>query len=318
MSMYMKRFIKGVKFLMPLGMIEGARYVRHKIKSTHWYGNKKYPDLFPLLAKNKELKDIHAGKRCFIVGTGVSINQLDVELLKNEHSIFVSQFYFHEKYKELVHPALPKKYHFFSGLSFHPYLGTELGIAYQKQIENSVPEYVPLLMNVQDAHLIASHRIFQNHLINYFFFKKPFGQIFDGIDATKQLYNAANAPLMAAELALYMGFSELYFLGIDYCYCPKHKGTHFYSPTVSLVDNKYDAHKDYMFKSILDEFVGGLHTLESSAVLENECRVFLELWNQWRLFHDFCFKKNVFLANVSNVGLLDIIPRVSINSLFMS
>ena len=176
--------------------------------------------------------------------------------------------------------------------------------------------HVKLLMNVNDAHLISAHHIFQQHDINYFFFKKPFEQLHDGIDATSHLYNATNAPLMAAELALYMGFTELYFLGIDYCYCPKHKGSHFYSPAVSLVDNKHDAHKDYMFKSVLDEFAGGLHTLKSSEILENECRVFLTLWDQWRILNAYCLKNKVLLANASPTSLLDIIPCIIYGSLF--
>ena len=35
-----------------------------------------------LLAKNKELKRIHAGRRCFLVGNGPSLNSQDVLLLR--------------------------------------------------------------------------------------------------------------------------------------------------------------------------------------------------------------------------------------------
>ena len=119
---------------------------------------------------------------------------------------------------------------------------------------------------------------------------------------------------MAAELALYMGFKEIYFLGIDYCYCPKHKGSHFYDVRLSIVDEEDDG--VYKFKTVIDEFAGGLHTIKSSYVLENECKIFLTLWHQWRILNAYCLKNGVAIANASPTSLLDIIPRVTYESLF--
>jgi hypothetical protein len=38
-------------------------------------------------------KDIHRGKRCFIIGNGPSLNQLDLTLLKNEYTFGMNRIY---------------------------------------------------------------------------------------------------------------------------------------------------------------------------------------------------------------------------------
>ena len=46
-----------------------------------------------LLKRNETLKGIHEGKRCFILGSGASLNELDLKKLENEYS-FGSNFIF--------------------------------------------------------------------------------------------------------------------------------------------------------------------------------------------------------------------------------
>ena len=43
--------------------------------------------------KIKEFQNIHQGKRCFIIGTGPSLNQTDFDLIKNEILIGVNTLY---------------------------------------------------------------------------------------------------------------------------------------------------------------------------------------------------------------------------------
>ncbi len=51
-----------------------------------------------LLKKNKELKDIHKGERCFIVLNGPSIKSMDLSKLKNEKTICSNYFYLSDYY----------------------------------------------------------------------------------------------------------------------------------------------------------------------------------------------------------------------------
>ena len=53
-----------------------------------------------LLQKNRMLRDLHAGKRCFIVGNGPSIKAQDLTPLRDEVTIVVSSFFRHSQARE--------------------------------------------------------------------------------------------------------------------------------------------------------------------------------------------------------------------------
>ena len=51
--------------------------------------------------RNSEFKNVHKGKRCFIIATGPSIASQNLLPLKNELCISVSQFYLHPGFSEI-------------------------------------------------------------------------------------------------------------------------------------------------------------------------------------------------------------------------
>ena len=53
-----------------------------------------------LLAKNQELKNLHAGERCFVLGNGPSLRQVDLSLLSNEFIFTVNNFSFVEGFEK--------------------------------------------------------------------------------------------------------------------------------------------------------------------------------------------------------------------------
>ena len=104
-----------LKWATPYGFVEFSRNIRRDYKYSNLYLKYKDPGALTVLGKNKILKDIHKNQRCFILGTGPSINKIDINKLKNEKCIFLSQFYLHKDYQN-INPS----YHLFSGLSPHP------------------------------------------------------------------------------------------------------------------------------------------------------------------------------------------------------
>jgi hypothetical protein len=61
-------------------------------------------NLEEILLKNRPLKNLHAGRRCFIVGNAPSINGQDLSLLENEVTIVVTSFFRHPAAK-IVRPG---------------------------------------------------------------------------------------------------------------------------------------------------------------------------------------------------------------------
>ncbi|MDA9054193.1 hypothetical protein N9H51_01635, partial [Gammaproteobacteria bacterium] len=61
--------------------------VYYHFKSSYYY--LKYKKKF---LKNLYFKNLMNGQRCFIVGTGNSISDIDIDKLKNENIIFLNSF----------------------------------------------------------------------------------------------------------------------------------------------------------------------------------------------------------------------------------
>ena len=53
-----------------------------------------------LIKKNQTIKNIHAGERCFIIGSGPSLKKLDLTHLKDDYFIGVNAVY--------LNPQLPR------------------------------------------------------------------------------------------------------------------------------------------------------------------------------------------------------------------
>ena len=49
----------------------------------------------PIISKNIKYKNIHASKRCFIIGNGSSLKQMDLSILKNEITFGMNAFWKH-------------------------------------------------------------------------------------------------------------------------------------------------------------------------------------------------------------------------------
>ena len=92
---------KLIKSLTPPLLWDKAKYL---INYMHFL---KYKDL---VAKNIELKDIHKGKRCFLLGSGPSIKKEDLRPLKNEIVFALNNFYVHEDFTEIMSGDVPKYY----------------------------------------------------------------------------------------------------------------------------------------------------------------------------------------------------------------
>lgn len=170
----------------------------------------------------RDLKDIHSGKRCFILATGPSINQQDLSLLENEISIAVSFFGYHKDIKRIrplyhiaapMHPPLNENSVLKYLKMFQTYswdcnyiLGTS---SYEYSFDRVIKKYPEL----------APHRYF---FINYEHNSgclseqnKNFPKVWDPFGRPFGILCSA---FMAIFMASYMGFKDIYLLGCDYNY----------------------------------------------------------------------------------------------------
>lgn len=157
--------------------------------------------------KVKDYKDIHKGKRCFIIATGPSLTMEDIESLKNEYTISMNSIC--KLYDE-----------------------TQWRPTYYAIQDNYVFEK---LQNIIRAHkevpVFISDNIFKKYKRENDWIEYPTDTKYHSCDALDQkyyakfsgdayeiVYDGYSIAYSCLELAVYMGFKEIYLLGADCSY----------------------------------------------------------------------------------------------------
>ena len=164
------------------------------------------------LKGNEKFHNIHKGKRCFIIGSGPSVNNVDFSRLSSEYTFTVNHL---TRFKDFE--KLNTNYHLF---------GDER--IFRLSSDNSVDEeslfYLKKLYeSSNDIHFFAvysSKRFFEENTdlkkINYFYNVLEFYDGYrDGFDITKSIPWFPTCIDYCIFLAMYMGFSEIYPFGCE-------------------------------------------------------------------------------------------------------
>ncbi|MCR8559735.1 DUF115 domain-containing protein [Mucilaginibacter sp. BJC16-A38] len=175
-----------------------VRAILRRIGNIWYLGTWYFPFGFSKLNKEKirKFKDIHAGKRCFIVCNGPSLNKMDLSLLKDEYTIGMNRIYLMEEIN-----------------NFRPsYL-----FCYDKAVQ---------LMQFTEEFDAVDMTCFYNWDLNNIFSKKEnqhflkgrFAPTFSKDPLKNMLGNGKTVTYICIQFAFYMGFSEVYIIGKDHSY----------------------------------------------------------------------------------------------------
>ncbi len=172
------------------------------LKRNHIASNEKYQSL-------EKYKDIHKGKRCFIVATGPSLTLEDIELIKNEYTFSMNSiikwfdktswrptYYFIQDipvYKALIHELekIDRDSLFISDFlcdKFHILKGNVYPLDYLNHIKNNTD-------------------------LNIYFSNDVSAIVYDGYTVVYSII----------QFAAYMGFKEIFLLGTDCDYSGEKK-----------------------------------------------------------------------------------------------
>ena len=149
----------------------------------------------------KKFKNIHRGERCFIIGTGPSLTTEDLELLKDE-ICFGSNRIFE------IYPRTTWRPTYYINQDY-PLLKK-----YVNEINELTPRAVFLPVDVKPSYG-------QNPLANFFVLRHK--EFYPGdAEFSENLHHYMGQGFTvtygAIQMARYMGFSEVYLLGIDHNY----------------------------------------------------------------------------------------------------
>ena len=150
----------------------------------------------------KSMKNRYAGKRCFVIGNGPSLTVEDLELLKNEVTF-----------------ACNRIYRMFEKTQWRPtyYAITDESVARPEDIEN-VNAFECEQKFFRSQGWYAYRKIKGGCYIHSWYSRKYLREPAFSEDITKGAYTIATVTYVLLQIARYMGFSEIYLLGMDHKY----------------------------------------------------------------------------------------------------
>ena len=251
----------------------------------------KYKDL---ISKNIELKDKHRGKRCFLLGIGPSIKKENLKPLKDQIVFALNNFYVHDDFAHIMSGDVEKYY---MTAPIHPPQTEDEWKAWFEDMENNIPKDVNMLfgLNKYDGNIkniIDKYDIFKEHKINWYFAGIPTNEYYNfsqnEIDLTNMVLNANTVSIYALLASIYMGFDEIYLLGMDHNYmCKSEVDSRFYKHSIHQKDQTKRISDMYNYKSY------------NKILLEGMVQIF----NHYQILNE---NSNCKIYNTSKDSLLDI------------
>lgn len=251
------------------------------------------PEQRRVLAANRVFQNAHQGERGFILATGTSIKDQDLMPLRHETCIALNKFYLHKDYA-----AIKPRYHLINASPSHPMIGHELGLRWFREMEERLTGDV-LFFNYPARRFIQEHGFFRNRRVHYLRegdsqrgFRKQ------EIDAARPLSPVHGAGPKTIQLALYLGFREIYLLGLDSDHLIRFASqvpTHFYEPTESVLGRSGLSEWDYLFWRNRQ----------------------LVVWKDYELLKQLAEARGVRICNAAPGGHLETFERADYSALFM-
>lgn len=230
------------------------------------------------------LKNRYAGKRCFFVGNGPSLKPEDLTLLHRNNEI---TFGFNRIYN--MFDNTPWRPTFYISQD-EKMLGGCIDSVNSMEIKH---KFIPIQLNWYFGVKIRGASYF--NIVSQSL-ENPDEYLFSD-DASKYLYNSSTGMYTAAQLAAYMGFKEIYFIGVDH-----HFRTSMNNKGEIVVDNTV---KDY-FTEKYNEDKKDLYIPNT----EKSTLTYVAMKNH-------CEHRNISVYNATRGGKLEVFERVDFDKLFI-
>lgn len=264
-------------------LLQVAKLISPKPELTH--------DAQQVLDANKVFRNKHAGKRGFVIGTGPSLHTQDLSPLAGEITLTLSAFWKHPE----VEKWQPTYYCFSDPLLFD-------GSPTMSEFFRSMLERVPrttFFAPLAARETVEREKLLPREQTHYVAFDGDLSEMnVDDIDLQTFVPGVMNVAQMCIMVAICMGLSPIYLLGLDHDWLA-HQGEtkHFYRGHAGL-----DKHPEV--KPVLADW-SYRHLMECQIVG----------WKAYENLLDLARKKNIQILNATNGGFLDVYERVDYNEL---
>ena len=229
----------------------------------------------------RKLKDVHRGQRCFIIGNGPSVTINDLDSLADEITFAangITNLFSKTNWRPTYYLAVDREF-----------IMHEASLFPSLPVDRIMVNWTPFSKKIQGAPKItllnkrpARYSTKKYTTSNIFFSERPDLYVSEGYTVT----------YTALQLAIWMGFSEIYLVGIDHTY------THVADEdgNVFIADGVIDhCYEDAEGTHVNPQFRDGAEFAYRLALSE-------------------AVKRNIKIANATRGGTLEIFDRVNINS----
>ena len=244
----------------------------------------------PLLKQNMDFKGSLKGKRCFVLGNGPSLNKHDLSVLKHEFvitcntAVQLGQF-------EAINPNV----HLWVDDCFFE----ETYVKYMKMVKEKSKDIISFFP-LRQRNFIQNNGIDREISTRYFNYKYIFYENYKRpMDFTKTIITRFSVVEFGIALAIFMEASEIYLLGCDCTGAISH---------IKYMENGGGHAYAYAYKFSDAEAKKRIQTQIDRG---NEDFYYnqLKLFHHYRLWLDYCQKRDIKLYNCSG-GILREIPHV--------
>ena len=252
------------------------------------------------IKKNLKYKNAYDGKKCFIIGNGPSVKNINFEDLSNEYTFTVNQFTRFNNFDK-INP----NFHVFSDerifcLDENVESDRE-ALKYLNKLEDCNPV---IFSKYNSKNYIENSNYFKNLNINYYVDGLVFYEKYElDYDITKQIPWFPTCVDYCIFIAMYMGFKEIYLLG---CEC-----TGFLKvATIDDTDNKKNYSYGYNITKNEEDRI-------KKQLLNRGSGDELEVWSKILRYYDyikeFAEKCGVKIINCTDGGILTSFERKKLN-----
>jgi hypothetical protein len=212
-----------VKGITPVPLWQAARSSWHGLgRATQWPAATFHPWRRKSIRQLAELKDIHRGERCFIIGNGPSLKQTDLSRLNGEYTFGMNRIYL--MFAELGFPTT--------------YFLTVNSLVIEQCAEDILALPVPKFLSWRSRDLIKPTE-------DTIFLHTTYTGPRFATDARGRLWESATVTYVALQLAFHMGFELAILIGVDHNFTTQGKPN---TTVVSQGDDQDHFHAGYFGK----------------------------------------------------------------------
>ena len=227
--------------------------------------------------KLREYKNKYEGQRCFVIGNGPSLSVEDLDNLQGEHCFAANHIY-------KVFSETRWRPEFFFCVDGHV-LHDIRNMLENMELENIFVDMEGKKYNIQG----------KNKKVTYIYNYCPYSlnphnrtNIKMSSDVSRYFVSGATVTYTAIQMAVYMGFKEIYLLGVDHQYSKYRDETGALKTNEGVVDH-FDGEKskDYCVQSVVTTTAA------------------------YKAAKEYCDKNNITIKNLTRGGALEVFERAN-------